>query len=554
MTDDEPNFADMGALSAPMLPADDLALSFKDMSDRGNAERFMVRHGDRFLYVRGLGWHVYTGTHWSREGADGRALQAAAATAAAIKDEVNALFEAAKRDANKATALNERAFVLKDWLTTSGGHSRAKGMLAFAAAKLEVGLDAFDRDPLAINVANGTIRFKKRKGVVKSAPDQERYDAILDKHDPKDLITRTSPFEWSAKAPGLAPLWDAHLERCIPDGKERRFLARILGYCAIGLNVEQVFFLMQGRGGDGKSVTINTVRRVLGGYAVNSDVKTFLEDKTGRSAAAASPDLARLAGAVRLVSTSEPPRGSRLNEGLIKLITGGAPLVARHLNKEPIEFTPGFKLMIECNARPAIGGGDDGIWRRVVLMLWRVQLKREEMDPQLEDKLVGQGEGVLAWIVKGVLAYLDLGLSPPASIEAAHADYKRGSNAFREWLDAATEPSADNVELMADLYRSYKETMESLGADERAIMTQKSFGLALSDHQVMITAREPGTRKARRVGVRLLTPAEFERRAALRDAALASGATPIPPPASHEGAETAMDGAETPQDETEWQA
>lgn len=514
MSDADVNFADMGSLAAPMLAADDLALAAKDMSDRGNAERFIVRHGDRFVYVRGQGWHVYDGMRWASDGAEARALLAAAKTAEAIDLESRACFEAAKRDVQRASALTERGHKLKDWMTASGALARCVGMLKFAAAKLERDFSDFDADAFALNVQNGTLRFVKFGGS-KPGDYGPRATVRLDPHDPRDLITRVSSFKWNAKAHS-AP-WKAHLDRCVPDGREQRFLSRIMGYCALGLIREQCFFMFQGRGGDGKSVTVNTVRRVLGGYSSNADVKTFLEDKTGRSGAAASPDLARLAGACRLVSTSEPPRGSRLNEAMIKQITGGSPLVARHLNRDAFEFEPRFKLLLECNARPAIGGGDDGIWRRVILMPWRVQLKRSEMDPGIEDKLVRDGEAVLAWLVSGVLSYLDRGLDQPETIEAAHADYKRGSSLFREWLDLHVEMKDDAVELMSKLYGSFKEWMEGQGQEP---MAQKSFGLALSEHQIMITAREPGTGKGRRRGARLLESLEVSARLAAADVPL----------------------------------
>ncbi len=500
-------------LAAPMITRDDVSLAAFDLSDDGNSKRFIARHGDRFRFVRGQGWYVYTGTHWSREGADEAALLCAALTAASLEDESKALYEAAKLeernagDPAKIERWRKRAAALKEWRTTSGSINRGKGMLSYAAAALAADLEEFDREPLALNCENGTVRFIAGEG--------GRYEARLDPHNPADKITRicAAPYQPDARS----TLWEDHLARMVPDVQERWFLARVLGYCASGLNREQVFFMLQGRGGDGKSVTIGAVRRALGSYAATADVKTFLEDKTGRSAAQASPDLARLSGATRLVSTSEPPRGSRLNEGLIKQFTGGAPLTARFLNRDPFEFIPSFKLILECNARPGIGGSDDGIWRRVHIMPWRVQLKRADMNPEMEMMLAREAPALIAWLARGLLAYLQRGLDPPASIEAAHADYKRGSNAFREWLETYCELVPDHVEFMAALYASYKDAMEAQGFEP---MHQKSFGLALSDHQIMITSREGGTGKARRKGARLRSAYEVSQMIADADGAL----------------------------------
>ncbi len=134
---------DLPGLAATMLPTDDLTRAWYHLNDSGNARRFKSRCGDRFLYVRGRGWHVYTGTHWSNEGADARALLAARETASQIFAEADAMFKAANRDLEKSTQLNKRAVAVKDWAEVSGSISRLKGMLSIAAAELECDLHVF---------------------------------------------------------------------------------------------------------------------------------------------------------------------------------------------------------------------------------------------------------------------------------------------------------------------------------------------------------------------------------------------------------------------------
>lgn len=536
----------MSGVTAPMLPVDDVSRAWWDLNDIGNAQRFVSRHQGRFLYVRAQGWFAYDGKSWSREGAEARALLAAEDTARAIKDEAKALFDAAKRFESDLTASDKvsmyktRGVLVKEWAETSGGVSRLKAMLTLSAAKLESALDEFDADPLALNCQNGTLRFFKPK-------DSPRWHVRLDDHNPSDKISRVAEFAFVKDAPSA--LWDKHLARSFPDSAERRFLMRSIGYSALGLMSEQCFFIWQGRGGDGKSVTANAVRRVLGGYAAKVDVRTFLEDKTGRSAAAASPDIARLAGATRFVVASEPPKGAKLNEALVKEFTGGVPLLARNLNQAPFEFKPAFKLTIDCNPLPGIGGADDGIWRRVVLISWREQLKREDMDTQIEDKLVAEGEGVLARIVEGALAYLDrhslgIGLDPPETIRAAGLDYKSGSNTFREWLDGFCVFDAAAATRQSALYASYKDEQERQGQEK--YMSQISFGRALADMQAL-KFREAGTGQIMRRGVRLAS--DEERFARL--AAAPSGA----PAAIHKPSQSIRDeGAEARADDADAEA
>jgi putative DNA primase/helicase len=65
------------------------------------------------------------------------------------------------------------------------------------------------------------------------------------------------------------------------------------------------------------------------------------------------------------MSAGEPPSGSKLATGQIKVFTGDGKVKARELREGLFEFKPQGKVVIECNRRPAINDTDDGIWRRL---------------------------------------------------------------------------------------------------------------------------------------------------------------------------------------------
>ncbi|EDO0402209.1 DNA primase, partial [Listeria monocytogenes] len=93
----------------------------------------------------------------------------------------------------------------------------------------------------------------------------------------------------------------------------------------------------------------------------------------------ANSDIARLHGA-RFVTTTEPNEGVRLDEGLVKQLTGGDKVTARHLYKDEFEFTPEFKIWMATNHKPIIRGRDDGIWRRLHLVPFTVKIPDEKVD------------------------------------------------------------------------------------------------------------------------------------------------------------------------------
>jgi putative DNA primase/helicase len=112
---------------------------------------------------------------------------------------------------------------------------------------------------------------------------------------------------------------------------------------------------------------------VAGDYGGSVAIETFLEQGKGRKGGDATPDLARLPG-VRFLRTSEPEKGAKLAEALIKLVTGGEAIDARAPEQGLLHFLPSFKLTISGNHQPKITGHDDGIWRRVMLVPWAVQI------------------------------------------------------------------------------------------------------------------------------------------------------------------------------------
>ena len=152
--------------------------------------------------------------------------------------------------------------------------------------------------------------------------------------------------------------------------------------------------------------------------------------------AGATPELASLVGA-RAVMTSEVEDRSLLAESLIKQMTGGDPIPARHLYRDPFEYVPCFKLLIAGNHKPRILGDDLGIWRRIQLIPFAVTIDAASRDPKLFQKLRAELSGILNWAVDGCLQWQRFRLNPPAPIVSAVAEYREEMDVLGLWLDEA---------------------------------------------------------------------------------------------------------------------
>jgi putative DNA primase/helicase len=197
-----------------------------------------------------------------------------------------------------------------------------------------------------------------------------------------------------------------------------------------------------GHGANGKSLINEIIATVMGSYAGSIDIKVLTgEDK--RDAAQATPDLMLLPGR-RFIRTSEPERETPLQEAKIKRMTGQDPLQVRALNQDFVEVKLIGKLVVSGNHLPKVIGDDDGIWRRLLLVNWSVQIPEGERDHDLLAKIVGEeASGVLNWLVEGCIEYLEEGLNPPKEVRQWVEDFRRDSDEIGDFLTESTEVTGD---------------------------------------------------------------------------------------------------------------
>lgn len=238
--------------------------------------------------------------------------------------------------------------------------------------------------------------------------------------------------------------------------------------------------LQHGEGSKFKSTMVDTVSYVLGDYAMSLPIGSLV-DSDRKRASEASPDLARLPGA-RLVRAAEPKRGAALDESIIKQLTGGEQITARHLNKGFFDFRPTFKLVISFNRRPTIRGDDDGIWRRLWVVPFPVQLPRDKQDKSFGEKLKAEGPAILNWMIDGFRLWRKRGLVVPEVIQRATAAYRMDSDPLGPFLASACiiTGAEDHVTPASELWRAYLVWCKRNAA---APISQTSFGRRLTERK-----------------------------------------------------------------------
>jgi DNA primase len=240
---------------------------------------------------------------------------------------------------------------------------------------------------------------------------------------------------------------------------------------------EQIFHIWYGpTAANGKSTVGNACRDAMGDYGDAGKVQTFLSAGEERRGDAATPDIVRLPGK-RMVTAGEPKAGVPINEPLINGITGGDPMLARDNFRSFFQFLPVFKFTLWVNDLPPIPrGGTAGIWRRVKVLLWESHLEEHEKDRALPTKLKAEYAGILAWMVRGTIDWMDHGFVEPESVQLASADYKHDSDPISSFLAYCTEPDPSGRVQSSHLYDLFCAWAKAAGETE---WKQKGFSQAL---------------------------------------------------------------------------
>ncbi len=438
------------------------------LNDFGNGQRFVSYFGADVIWVPRVGWFTWTGQVWKIDPDQIAARRLAQQISGRMDEEIRFLVlddwkmaalakkrglvdqlalaeakpgdpeaEALARDLRRQlTAIAEMEKTLsvkrrehRTFAKSTGNSGKIDALLKEGSMALAHDLDELDAADLDINTETGVLRFS----------NGPRFDVDLIPHERTHLMTKMMPVSYDpvAECPGF----DAFFAEVQPDPEMREFILRWLGLSMTAIPVQMLAF-WYGAGANGKSVLADLFARMLDGYAATAKIKS-LTGVDRRGGGDATPDLMMLIGA-RFVRASEPKEGEPLQEDLIKELTGGEVMMVRALNENFVEFRPDFKLTISGNHKPVIRGTDDGIWRRMLLVPWDVQIPEHRRDKDLCDRLFEtERPGILNRLADGLRDYLQGGLRVPEAVSDATREFREESDPVGTFLDHCCVVSGD---------------------------------------------------------------------------------------------------------------
>lgn len=421
-------------------------------TDLGNAERFLSQHKNKVRYCFAWEkWLSWDGRRWMIDD-KAEVYRLAHETIRSIYIEASN-----EKDNEKRRAIAKHAF-------NSEARSRIVNMLDCAKYYLPVRVDELDVDPMLFNVSNGTIDLRTGN---------------LLPHDPLNMITKISKINYLPEA--TCPEWESSLEFINAGNMENiYFLQKAIGYTLTGNIDEHSLFFLYGGGVNGKSTFVETIRRLLGEYAQKINVEALMT--SWNMGTTASPFVAAMAGA-RFVLASEIEERRKINDAVIKDLTGGDVITARFLFSNPFTFKPTHKIWLYGNHKPVVSDSSLGFWRRIRLVPFLVSIPDDVKKPMGEMLTTFDREmsGILTWAVTGCLMWQSAGLKMPEVISKATLEYRDEEDLVQQFLDDKCELHPDFTVEKDKLFTAWRDWCKDQG-EEHSVRTQRWLSQQIIRH------------------------------------------------------------------------
>lgn len=248
-----------------------------------------------------------------------------------------------------------------------------------------------------------------------------------------------------------------------------------------GDNPEERIFVWTGGGGNGKSKHRELTYVALGDYCIKFPVTLFTGKLAGSSTP--QPELARAKGA-RMAYVEEPEEKQTLNMGLMKMMSGGDPIVCRQLYGHTFEYIPQFVITLLCNDLPRVPPHDDGSWRRLTVIEHKARFvdnptkpNEHKKDMQLSSKIKTWRHVYASMLVSYYWTYKEEGLNPPEEVTTFTNQFRKECDSYDEFVSDILVESDDKDAsiLLTSLYTSFKSWTDDNGLKNIKPMTFRDF-------------------------------------------------------------------------------
>lgn len=423
----------------------------------GDADLFVCFNKDKLLHDHSSNeWYLWKDGRWDMDKKQQRLVSFEPVIniyAQEISNQTSIKIDAIKnQDTNAERKAKDIIKDLSNRIRKLHTFNRKNNILKLAASgenSLGITGEEWDRQTDLLACENGIIDLKT---------------GAFRKNTPQDYFKSIAPVKFeSLDTP--APAFDEFLRGSLEDKTELiAFIQRLFGSAISGSVIEHRIPVFWGENGrNGKGTLIEVIKKVLGDLVCPIPSEMLLKQSNSRSSAGASPDIILLKGK-RIVYASETEEGRHIDVSKIKWLSGGDTLIARGVwDKYFSEFDPTHSLFILTNHKPRIPAGENAIWQRIFLIPFDISFVDDpkkpyerQRDPHLKEKLLKEKSGILAWLIRGHIAWQREGLNPPDIVIRHTHQYKEDENSIKAFIKERCIEDPNKETYFKDLFPAYK--------------------------------------------------------------------------------------------------
>jgi putative DNA primase/helicase len=433
----------------PSLGERDLT-AVEHRTDNQLATWFVDRYYESIRFVTSWDeWLVWDGKRWGRDPSDTAIMRMARRFSQSLWNEMADVSTSHTKDAAYFCTRANNTNGIKAYINQARSDER-----------ITIHHDQLDNHYYLLNLPSGTLNLETG----------EHYD-----HRQSDLLTKLATVDFDEIAE--CPRWLKALN-IIFDGNQQliHYVQQLLGYALTGDSGEALLPVAYGSGCNGKSTITDVMLNILGEYASPAMDSLLLGDKN------AHPTEKAMLHGLRFVTVSETAQGALLKESRVKELTGEQFIIGRRMNEDFWSFPRTHKTWMNTNHLPLVRGTDDGIWRRIKVIPFLVDIRKVTTPiPGFVKQLVEtEAPGILNWLLRGFQDYQQNGFHEPDCVRLATSNYRGEEDEIGHFIDEECLIDNHRQCLANALYTRYlawggKQTQTSFGRqiDKRGYQKQK---------------------------------------------------------------------------------
>lgn len=421
-------------------------------TDLGNAQMLVRAMRGEFRYCHGMrGWLVWDGKRFVLD-------ESGQMARARFIEMVQSLYAIA---ADWEDADERKKLVTWAMKCESKRFIDAAVSIAMALPDISVRIEDLDTDRWLLNVQNGVIDL--------------RTGALLP-HSPERLITKICPVEYDPDAPVSwenCPAFESLVKHAFGDDPDTgQWLLTFAGYSLTGQIKEQCFAFLHGPAKAGKSTFVETVKGILGEYAVLLPTDSLMK----KYGAGGIPSEFATLNKARMVVCEETEDSQYFASSLLKHLSGTEELRTRYMYKEWFDLQITFKLWIVGNDRPQVSNFDDALHRRMNVVPFEKPFSEDQRDKDIKEKLIEEYPAILRILVNYCLNWQKDGLQKSEAMLNTLNDYQAEMDKVGRFLEDYTTEDNHMVINATRVYKAFKKWCDDNGHN---CESQTRFGMKM---------------------------------------------------------------------------